>query len=54
MYSFYFSLNQIHKVTFARGLLYEFAIVTQMVKLLVCKCVCFIPSDSRELSKVLL
>lgn len=32
----YFSLTQIDKATFARGLLYAFAIVTQMVKLLVC------------------
>lgn len=54
MYSFYFFLNQICKVTFTGGLLYEFAVVSQIVKLLVCKCICFIPSDFRELSKVLL
>lgn len=36
-----------------RGLLYDFATFTQMVKLLGYKCICSILSDSRELSKVL-
>lgn len=54
MHSFHFSLKQIHKVAFAGGQLYQFGIVTQMVKLLVCKCICFILGDYRELSKVLL